>query len=159
MAAEFARETRTTRTHLERLPEDRLDWRPHAKSYTARDLASHIVDCVGWAERIMIAPAFDFDPSTYHIFRATSVADLLNAFDTVVDRGARALADDRNGNLSEMWSFKVRGRVWFEKTKADVLRDFTLSHLIHHRGQLTVYLRLLDVPVPCSYGPTADEKG
>jgi uncharacterized damage-inducible protein DinB len=157
LIAEFAHETETTRRHLERLPEEKIDWRPHEKSFTALGLASHIVECVGWASSIFSDDGFDFDPKTYQPARPASVAAMLAAFDENVASGKRALSAAGDADLAKTWSLRVMGRVRFEKTKAEVLRDFTLSHLIHHRGQFTVYLRLMDVPVPGSYGPTADE--
>jgi uncharacterized damage-inducible protein DinB len=156
---EFERETGTTRRHLERLPNDRLGWQPHQKSFTAGGLASHIVECVGWTESIFSQDEFNFDPATYKMFEATSVAELLDGFDDRAARGVRALGRVSDEDLELPWRLKMKGRVRFEKTKWDVFRDFTLSHVVHHRGQLTVYLRLLDVPVPGSYGPTADEQG
>ena len=89
---EFEHEARTTRPHLERLPNDKLDWRPHRKSFTAGGLGSHIVECVGWAESIFVADEFVFDPATFVPFAATSVDELLHAFDDRVARGAEALA-------------------------------------------------------------------
>jgi len=159
LIAEFEHETRTSRPHLERLPGDKLDWRPHAKSYTAGELASHIVECVGWAGSIFGADEIDIDLATYKPYKAASVPALLTAFDGRVADGARALSRVVEADLMRPWRLKVMGRVRFEKPKAVVFRDFTLSHMIHHRGQLSVYLRLLDVAVPASYGPTADEKG
>jgi uncharacterized damage-inducible protein DinB len=162
LLTEFTREARVTRTHLARIPEDRLDWRPHQKSYTARELASHLVDCVQWASAIFGADEYDVDPSTYRPYRAATVAALLEDFDRAVEAGGNALQTALSGaarsTADQPWRLKVAGRVRFERTRADALRDFTLSHQIHHRGQLSVYLRLLEVPVPGSYGPTADER-
>ena len=104
------------------------------------------------------ADELDFDPAVYQPFDAAGVDDLLRAFDLKVAEGRRALAAADAPALSAPWRMKIRGRVRFERSKADVFRDFTLSHVIHHRGQLSVYLRLLDVPVPGWYGPTADER-
>jgi uncharacterized damage-inducible protein DinB len=159
LLAEFERETATTRRHLERLPDSRLDWQPHPKSFTARGLASHLVECVGWAESVWASDELDFDPAAYRPYTAPSVADLLKAFDGKVAAGRRAVQQASDGSVDEPWRLKLNGRVRFERARADVFRDFTLGHLIHHRGQLTVYLRLLDVAVPGSYGPTADEQG
>ena len=156
---EFEHEAQTTRKHLERLPSDKLDWRPHEKSFTAGGLASHIVECVSWADSIFNRDEFDIDPATYKPYQATSVADLLKTFDDNVADGKQALAGVADADLMQPWRLKMRGRVRFERPKAAVFRDFTLSHLIHHRGQFSVYLRLLNVPVPGSYGPTADEQG
>jgi len=159
LIAEFEHEVRTTRPHLERLPGDQLDWRPHKKSFTAGGLASHIVDCVGWTESIFGADEFAIDPAAFKPYDATSVADLLQTFDDKVAAGSRVLSSAADADLMRPWRLKVMGRVRFEKPKVVVFRDFTLSHVIHHRGQLSVYLRLLNVPVPGSYGPTADEEG
>ena len=157
LIAEFAHETTTTRRHLERLPVDKLTWRPHEKSFTAIGLASHIVECVRYAEPIFGAPELDFDPATFHPFVATSVEELLHTYDEAVEKGTAALASGTDMSAADQWRFKIRGRVRFERPRAVVFRDFTLSHVIHHRGQFSVYLRLLDVPVPGSYGPSADE--
>ena len=157
LAGEFAHEAQTTRKHLERLPDDKLDWRPHEKSFSARDLASHIVECVSWVDSIFTGEDFDFNPATYKPFRAVSGADLIKTFDERVANGNRVLRDVNDADLARPWRLKIMGRVKFERPKVAVMRDFTLSHLIHHRGQLSVYLRLLNVPVPGSYGPTADE--
>lgn len=157
LTKEFGHEAATTRRLLERLPDDKLTWRPHAKSFTASGLASHIVDCVDWADSILNADELDFDPATYKPFEATSVTELLDTFDTKVAHCNQLLARTANEAMTQPWRMKVRGRLRLEKPRVDVFRDFILSHVIHHRGQLSVYLRLLDVPVPGSYGPSADE--
>ena len=158
LITEFDHEAQTTRKHLERLPEDKLDWRPHEKSFTAGGLAAHITEMVSWADAILNQDELDFDPASYRPYRATSVADLLKTFDDNVAKGKQALAGASDETLRQPWSFKIMGRVRFEKSKADVFRDFALSHVIHHRGQFSVYLRLLNLPVPGSYGPSADEQ-
>lgn len=158
LAAEFGHEAATTRKHLERLPDDALDWRPHPKSFTARGLASHIVECVRWTEAIFSKDELDLNPAEMRPFQAASVAALLDAFDRSVAAGRQILAETPEAKTMEPWRLKLMGRVRFERPRAIVFRDFTLNHLVHHRGQFTVYLRLLDVPVPGSYGPTADEQ-
>ncbi len=156
LRTEFAHEVKTTRRHLERLLDDKLDWRPHEKSYTAAALASHIVECVGWADSIFNEDEIDMNPATFKPYMATTVADLLKTFDETVAKGTHAMAGATDTTVILPWRLKIMGRVRVDRSRADVFRDFTLSHLIHHRGQLTVYLRLLDIPVPGSYGPTAD---
>lgn len=155
---EFVRETATTRTHLSRLPAASLGWRPHAKSYTAGGLASHIVDCVSWPRHVMTTASFEFDPATYVIYDAPSVDDLLATYDQTVMASRDALAASTDAALRDTWTLSYKGRALFTRPKAAVLREFTLNHLIHHRGQFSVYLRLLDVAVPATYGPTADER-
>jgi uncharacterized damage-inducible protein DinB len=158
LITEFDHEAQTTRKHLERLPEDKLDWRPHEKSFTAAALASHITELVTFTEAIFNQAELDFDPATYKPYVATSVSDLLKTFDDNVAKGKQALAGATEDTLDQPWSFKIMGRVRFEKPRAAAFRDFALSHMIHHRGQFSVYLRLLNVPVPSSYGPSADEQ-
>lgn len=158
LIAEFEHEAKTTRKHLERLPEDKLDWRPHQKSFTAGGLASHITEMVSWTDAILNQDEIDFDPATYKPYVAASVADLLKTFDDNVAKGRQALAGATDDTLQQPWRLKIRGRVQVEKPRAAALRDFALSHLIHHRGQFSVYLRLLDIAVPGSYGPSADEQ-
>jgi uncharacterized damage-inducible protein DinB len=159
LLTEFEHEAQTTRNHLERVPGESLEWRPHEKSFTAGGLASHIVECVAWGESIFSEDEFDFDPASFKPYRAVSPADLLTTFDARVADCKRALTGSADAALHEPWRLKIMGRVRFEKPRAAVFRDFTLSHIIHHRGQLSVYLRLLNVPVSPSYGPTADEQG
>jgi uncharacterized damage-inducible protein DinB len=158
LITEFDHEAQTTRKHLERLPENKLDWRPHEKSFTAGGLASHITEMVGWSDAILNQDGLDFDPATYKPYLAKSVAELLKTFDDNVAKGKQALAGVTEDTLSQPFSFKIMGRVQFERPKAAVFRDVALSHIIHHRGQFSVYLRLLNVPVPGSYGPSADEQ-
>jgi uncharacterized damage-inducible protein DinB len=112
---------------------------------------------VHWADSIFNLDELDIDPATYRPYRAASVADLLKTFDDNVANGKQALAGVADANLMQAWRLKLMGKLRFERPRAAVFRDFTLSHLIHHRGQFSVYLRLLNVPVPGSYGPTADE--
>jgi uncharacterized damage-inducible protein DinB len=155
---EFQHETATTRRHLERLPEQRFGWRPHDKSFTAGELAAHIVECIRWTAAIFGQDELDMDPATFEPFSPRTAAELLAGFDEAVARGLAALAASSEPAVAAAWRFKIRGRVRFERPRGVVFRDFTLSHLIHHRGQLSVYLRLLDLPVPGSYGPSADEQ-
>ncbi|MGQ0720760.1 MAG: DinB family protein [Candidatus Eiseniibacteriota bacterium] len=159
LLAELAHEAQTTRRYLERLSERQFDWRPHAKSFTAGQLASHLVDCIRWITPIFAADELDMGSGGYEPFCAKSSAELLASFDAEVAKAQQAMAGSTDTSATGPWRFKMHGKVWFEKPREDVFRDMTVSHLIHHRGQLSVYLRLLEVPVPGSYGPTADEGG
>ena len=154
---QFNYETKTTRKHLERLPGDKLDWRPHEKSTTAGGLASHLVECIRWTNDIFTKNELIFDPATYKPFEASSTSELLEAFEKAVADGKQALAGVDEEAAMQLWSLKFGDHTVFERPRIDVLRDFTLSHLIHHRGQFSVYLRLMNVPVPGTYGPSADE--
>ena len=157
VTTQFDQETKTTRRHLERLPADKLDWRPHEKSSTAGALASHIVECIRWTNDIFTKNEVIFDPATYKPYEASSTSDLLEAFEQAVAEGKKVLAGVDEAAAMQLWSLKAGNHTLFERPRIDVLRDFTLSHLIHHRGQFSVYLRLLNVSVPGSYGPSADE--
>jgi len=159
LVAEYHQEMRTTRRLLERIPAGQFGWRPHPKSFTAGGLASHIVDCVDWIDRIFTRDEVDIDPSTFRPYRAASLHELLTAFDDKVAGSNATLAGLDASALTAPWRLKLLGKVRVERSKAEAFRGFTVSHLIHHRGQLSVYLRLLDVPVPGAYGPTADEGG
>jgi uncharacterized damage-inducible protein DinB len=157
LLAELTHEATTTRKHLARLPDAHFDWRPHPKSFTAGDLARHIVDCIGWATATFAADLFEFNPATYAACKASSTAAMLEAFDAEVAKAQKAIADCTDDDATGLWRLTMPGKVFFEKPREAVFRDMALSHLVHHRGQFSVYLRLLDVPVPGSYGPTADD--
>ena len=156
---EFTHETTTTRTHLARLPDAAFAWRPHARSFTAGELACHMVDCIRLATAVFGADELDLDPKTYQPSQAGSAAVLLETFDSAVAEALAAMAGSHDNDAAQPWRFKIRGKVRFEKSREAAFRDMALSHLVHHRGQFSVYLRLLEVPVPGSYGPTGDDVG
>lgn len=155
---DFARETATTRKHLERLPADRFAWRPHPKSSTAGDLASHLVDCTRYTAMVSSTDGLDIDPASFKPWSASSPDELLAEYDRVVADGKQALDALTDETSTKPWRFSIMQKTRFERPRVLVLRDFSLNHLIHHRGQFSVYLRLMDVPVPGTYGPTADER-
>src|SRR5580765_2895564 len=115
LIAEFEHEMQTTRKHLERLPEEKLDWRPHEKSFTAAGLASHITEMVDWTDAILNQGEIDFDPATYKPYLATSSADLLKTFDDNVGKARKALAGANDDTLKQPWRLKIMGKVQFEK--------------------------------------------
>lgn len=153
---EFDHEMTTTRKVLERVPEDKFDWKPHAKSFSLGALAAHVAALPTWGAEALTLTEIDIagsqPPAT-----PPSKAELMATFDTNVAATRSALAGKTDGELMATWTLKRGGKAVFSMPKASVLRSFVLSHLIHHRGQLSVYLRLLDVPVPSIYGPSADE--
>jgi uncharacterized damage-inducible protein DinB len=152
---EFDREMTTTRKLLERVPEDRLAWKPHAKSWSLGELATHVATLPGWGAATLNLAEIDMTgpPNT----AATSRADLLGRFDKNVAETRAALVGKSDAEMMAPWSLKQSGRTVFTMPKAAVWRGFVLNHIVHHRGQLSVYLRLNDVPVPSIYGPSADE--
>jgi uncharacterized damage-inducible protein DinB len=156
---EFDQEMAATRRLLERVPEGDARWRPHPKSYTLGDLAVHISRLPLWGRYTMAQTELDLGlPENASIARAefSTTAELLERFDRHVREGRAALAPASDADMGVTWTLKNAGTVIFAMPRAAVFRSFVMSHLIHHRGQLTVYLRLRDVPLPSIYGPTAD---
>jgi len=154
---EFDHEMSTTRKVLERVPEDKFDWKPHQKSFALGALATHVATIPMWGEMTMMKSEIDLGGSGPPQAMA-SKADLLAAFDKNAAGTRAALAGKTDQELMAPWSLKSSGRTIFTMPKAVVWRSFVMNHVIHHRAQLAVYLRLLDVPVPSIYGPSADEK-
>ena len=153
--SEFREEIPATRRVLERVPADKLSWKPHTKSRSLGELAMHVASIPAMAERI--AKTDEFTAGSAAPAVANTVEDIRAAF----EKNARA-AEEHLGQMSDQtaqgkWRFVFRGKEIFNKPRAAVLRTTMLNHMYHHRGQLSVYLRLLDVPVPVVYGPTADE--
>jgi uncharacterized damage-inducible protein DinB len=156
---QFDHEMGTTRNVLAVVPERDAAWRPHTKSSSLGDLASHIASLATWSALVVKQHELDLgSPVNASTARApfTTTADLLQRFDRGVQEGRRVLETVSDEGMKETWSLKNRGTTIFSLPRVAVLRSFVLSHIIHHRGQLTVYLRLRDVPLPSIYGPTAD---
>ena len=153
---EFDREMSTTRKVLERVPEDKLAWKPHATSTSLGDLATHVATIAMWGE--MTLTRDEIDPGAAgRADAATSRAQLLERFDKNVSATRAALVGRSDPEMMAQWSLKNSGKTLFTLPKAMVWRSFVMSHLIHHRAQLAVYLRMLEVPVPSIYGPSGDE--
>jgi uncharacterized damage-inducible protein DinB len=156
---ELDQEMTTTRRALERVPEDRLEWRPHPKSATLGRLATHIGELSGFGVRIFAGDSFDIlrGGGGYQPLSLGSVREILELFDGNVQKSREQIEQASEEALRESWTLRRGDSVIFSLPRAAVLRTMLLSHLIHHRGQLSVYLRLNEVPVPSIYGPTADE--
>ena len=153
---EFDHEMSTTRKVLERVPEDRFDWKPHARSYSLVQLATHVATIPMWGEMAVTRPEIDLAGGPPPEL-AKSRAELLERFDTHAAATRAALTGATDAVMMSPWSLKHGGKTIFTQPKAAIWRGFVMSHLIHHRAQLALYLRLLDVPVPSIYGPSADE--
>jgi len=154
---EFERESATTRRVLERVPQDRLTWKPHAKSMSLGTLALHIASGPGvlsqWALQDQTEASGDFTPP-----EATSTSAVLAAHDEGVITTKAALSKLGDAGLMQDWKLTTKdGTTIMGMPKVALVRSVILNHMYHHRGQLSVYLRLLDVPVPSIYGPSADE--
>lgn len=152
---ELQDEIPATRRVLERVPADRLTWKPHAKSRSLGDLAMHVAGILGMADRIANYDEFSFSAPPTHA--PESPAQILAAFDKNAAAADTLLAQMSDETAQGEWRLVFQGREILSKPRLAVLRVNLLNHLYHHRGQLSVYLRLLDVPVPSIYGPTADE--
>ena len=153
---EFDHEMDATRRVLERLPQDRLDWKPHPRSFSLGQLGTHVAMLPVWATETVTRAEIDLTGDRGQS-ALPSTSEILGAFDANAAAARAALAGRTDPELLAVWSLKRNGRTLFTMPRTAVLRSFVMNHLIHHRAQLTVYLRLLDVPVPSLYGPSADE--
>lgn len=159
LLAEFDHEMAMTRLVLERVPESGLAWRPHEKSFTLAGLATHLAHLPHWGTRILEQPSYDLataSPARPPELPATSA--VLDTFDRHVTEVRRALLGTSDAELAAPWSLKRGAQLVMSLPRVVAFRRFLLHHVIHHRGQLTVYLRLQNVPLPPLYGPTADER-
>lgn len=152
---EFDQEMASTRRVLERVPGDKAEWKPHPKSFALGHLAQLVSWMPGWIATTLNQTSLDLAQAGGYSFEKTDT--LLAGFDKSVREARAALTASRDADFAVPWSLKHGERVLFTAPRGTVVRQH-ISHLSHHRGQLTVYLRLLDVPVPSIYGPTADER-
>ena len=157
---EFDQEMANTRKTLERVPEDKLDWKPHEKSMTLGRLAGHLAELANWATATLNQDKFDFQPPgapPYQPLIPRSRKEVLDAFDSGAKAARAAIAESSDQHFMANWSLLSGGKTLMTMPRTAVLRSFVLNHIIHHRAQLGVYLRLNNVPVPSIYGPSADE--
>lgn len=157
---ELDQEMAGTRKTLERIPEDKFEFRPHPKSFNMISLATHIANMISWGTITINQDSFDFSPvgsEPYKEEPAESVAVLLEKLDKNLTEFRAALANASDEVLMTNWSLLSGGQVLFTMPRIAVLRSFLFNHIVHHRAQLIVYLRMNDVPVPGLYGPSADE--
>lgn len=157
---ELDQETASTRKTLERVPADKLDYKPHEKSMSMGRLAQHIVEMTGWGSTTLTTSSFDIAPPgqpPYQPPPIESVQQLLEDFDKGAASLREALATASDESLMQPWSLLAGGKPLFTMPRIAVVRAMIMNHLIHHRAQLGVYLRLNDIPVPSIYGPSADE--
>jgi len=154
---EFDHEISTTRKLLERVPEDKWDWTPHEKSMKLGRLACHVAETTQFATAVATTDSMDFAKGGYKRIDASGRKQLLEAFDKMAAEARAAIAGSKNEDLGKPWSMFFDGKPIMTMPKAGVLRTAMMNHMIHHRGQLSVYLRLTGTPVPSIYGPSADE--
>jgi len=156
LLAEYDHEMGTTRKLLERIPEDKLAWKPHDRSMSLGDLSTHLSHLPNWAGPILNDSSYDLSDTPPNPATGTSRAAILDRFDAAVKQ-ARGWMDKGDAEYAARWSLLRGGQEMFSMPRVAAFRSFILNHMIHHRGQLSVYLRLTNVPVPAIYGPSADE--
>ena len=154
---EYDREMALTRRVIERIPETRLGWRPEETSATVARLAIHLAELPAWSLSILEYASFDAESFPTQQQAPASRAAILELFDRNVASARAGLAARTDGEYLARWTFRKEGRNVFSLPKAAVIRTMVLNHIIHHRGELTVYLRLLGIPVPVLYGPSEDD--
>jgi uncharacterized damage-inducible protein DinB len=161
LLSEFDQEMANTRKTLERVPDDKLTWKPHDKSGTMGWLATHVATLPSWTVETMQKESLDIAPPgevREPLKAAGSREEILNSFDDQKQKARAALAGASDEDLLEPWTLLATGKAMFTLPRFAVLRSFVMNHMIHHRAQLCVYLRMNDIPVPGLYGPSADEK-
>lgn len=154
--AEMEKEAHTTHKMLSRIPDDRYDWQPHKKSMTIRQLATHIAELPTWVPMVLTTDELDFAASPYHPTAINNTAELVAYFEKCLQDGKTQLVAENEAILNESWTLRNGESIYDVSPKHEVIR-MTFCQIVHHRAQLGVYLRLLDIPIPGSYGPSADE--
>lgn len=154
---ELDQESTVTRKMLQRIPEDKYDWQPHAKSMTIKQLSGHIAELTGWIKMAFLTTEMDFASSPYAPPVWNSNAELLAIFEKELDGAREQLINGKEEDLEPQWTLRDAENIYMQITKRELVRH-ALSQIIHHRAQLGVYLRLLDIPIPGTYGPSADEQ-
>jgi len=158
LIAELQMEAAASRKMLERVPTDKNDWKPHDKSMKLGRLASHVGELPGWIAMVMATDGLDFATMDYKPFIPATTEELVAHLDEHVNKAMAALENATDADFDAMWTMRNGEQIYFTLPKKVVLRTWAYSHMYHHRGQLSVYLRLLDVPIPGMYGPSADER-
>lgn len=154
---ELEHEALNTQKILSRIPDDKLGWQPHARSMTLGKLACHVAELPRWINHILSETEFDFAKDTFDRLNASATDEIIARFEDIMEEAVKALKNTNDEAFKNTWALK-RGEIKIlELPRKTAVRSFVMNHLIHHRGQLSVYLRLLDVPVPGMYGPSADE--
>lgn len=155
---EYTNECANTRKLLASVPMDKLSWKPHEKSMSLSNLAIHIADLPNWVPITLERDGLDFATEPYNPKKATTTEELLKIHDDATVAALQSIKNTTADILkNENWTMRNGEQIYFTMPKIAVLRNFAFNHLYHHRGQLTVYLRLLDIPVVGMYGPTADD--
>jgi uncharacterized damage-inducible protein DinB len=155
--SELENEIKVTRSVLERVPADKFDWKPHERSMTMGRLAVHVAEMFGWTKQTLQSDVLDFAGMDYTPYEPKTNEELMAFFDEHVAKAREVIGQTSDETFMTNWTMRNGEQVYFTMPKVAVMRSFVMNHIIHHRGQLSVYLRLNDIPVPSIYGPSADE--
>jgi uncharacterized damage-inducible protein DinB len=157
MLAEYDHEMALARKVIERVNGDQLSWAPHEKSMTLGRLGTHLAEIPHWGQTILSDAEFDMTEGSYKPRVVTTVAEMLAIFDAEMTKTRELLASKSDSELVSTWAFKQNGKEMFSMPRVAAFRGWVMNHMIHHRGQLSVYLRQTGSKVPSIYGPSADE--
>jgi uncharacterized damage-inducible protein DinB len=157
--AEIQQEATATKRLLAIVPWEKADYKPHEKSMTLKRLASHVAEIGGWWKECLVQDELDFAKDSGKPKEYNSTEDIVAWHDELVQKAVTILQNTPDEEFAKPWSMRQGEQVFFTLPKAVVVRTWCLNHLYHHRGQLTVYLRLLNIPLPGTYGPSADDQG
>lgn len=157
MLAELQQEGIATRKMLALVPLDKKDWKPHEKSMPLGNLSRHVAEIYGWPKETVQDDELDFSKMDHKPAEITSNDQLLGLFDKCMAKAKEVLENTPDEEMAKPWTMRDGETVFFTMPKAQVMRTWVLNHSVHHRAQLGVYLRLLDIPIPGCYGPSADE--
>lgn len=156
---EIKQEAESTRNLLALIPFDKLDFKPHEKSMTLKALSFHVAEISGWWKECLVQDELDFSKMDYKPKDLKTVDELLALHDDLVEKSIKILNNVTEDDLMKPWTMRNAEQIYFTAPKVGVVRTWCMNHLYHHRGQLTVYLRLLNVPLPATYGTSADLEG
>lgn len=157
LIAELKHEAAKTKKMIERVPVEKADWKPHDKSMTLGRLTMHVIEMAGWITVTIKQDELDFAKGYTPTSFPSDNAGLVKLLDKLVAEAENALEESSDEDLHKPWTLRNGDHIYFTLPRIMVLRDFCYNHIVHHRGQLSVYLRLLNVPVPGMYGPSADD--
>jgi uncharacterized damage-inducible protein DinB len=153
---EMDKESETTRKMLSRVPDDKYDWKPHEKSMSLKQLTAHVAELPTWVSMVLNTSELDFEANPYQPVNITSTSQLMDYFEQSLKDGRSCLAQATEEDLLPDWTLRSGENIYSKESKEEVIR-MTYCQIVHHRAQLGVYLRMLNIPIPGSYGPSADE--
>lgn len=158
LIGEFKHEASSTKRMLERVPAEKFDWKPHEKSMTLGRLAAHVAEIPGLMTAALTTEELDFAKGQYPRITPTTLEELMQKYQQTYDKAIETLTAASDESLLQSWTLRRGDHVIFTNPRIAAIRSLVMNHFIHHRGQLSVYLRLLNVPLPGIYGPSADEQ-